>query len=554
MSGEKAVTKYTRLAVERHVNDLKKSEDDPDYPYYFDEKEADRAIEITELHRHTKGRRFAGKHFVLMPWQAFVKACVYGWKKRKNGFRKYTVVYLEIPRKNGKSTDRAVDASIGLIFDREPGAEIYTAATKRDQARIVFDIAHDMIEKLVEDIPDLKDIVTLQNHNVHIQSTKSKMQPVSSEAKTNDGTNPSMGFVDEYGAHKNDGVKKSLETGMVGRDQPLLWLFTTAYANMGGPCYQYRKGVMNVLDGMMEDEGTFGLICSADADDDWHDPKVWAKVNLGYPVQPTHEALERAYKAAQYGAAAELHFKTKHLNIWMRNSIKYISDEIWQKNVGVIDMEALKGRKCWAGLDMSRVVDLTSLVLFFPKEKPNDKHVILMYNWCPEDTIEKRSNEESNDYLQWERDGLIYAIPGKVIKDEYVEAKIIELNKLYSLITLEYDPRYAHQLVSKLEVAGITCSAFSQSSREFTSPIKKLESLAIEEELNHGGNEILRWMNSNVELKTYPNDGLMFDKEKSIDKIDGMVALAQAIGGWETDKDDHGPSKYEDEDIVVFNF
>jgi len=551
-SGEIPTCEYTKLAVKRHLNDLERSETEG-FPYYFDVKEVQRINKIVGLHKHVEGRRFANKPFEQLPWQAFVRANVYGWKQVKNAYRRFKRVYIEVPRKNGKSTDRAIDCSIGLLFDKEEGAQVYTAATKREQARIVFDMARNMIAKLASDHDEIKELVTVFQHNVHVLSTNSKFEALASEAKTMDGTNPSTAIVDEWGAHKTDDVYKSLETGMIGRDQALLWAITTAYPNIGGPCYVFRKSVIDVLRGIQFNESLFGNIYTIDEGDDWEDPTVWAKANPGSPNNPTMDALQTAYESAKMTATGELHFKTKHLNVWTRSSLKYISDETWKKNGGVIDYDKLKGRKCWAGLDMSRVKDLTALVLLFPPMEPGEKFVILPYFWCPLDTIDKRSSEEGIQYEQWRKDGHIIPIPGKTIKDDYIESKIDEVIKKYQLITLEYDPRYAHQLITSIE-GRVTCSAFSQSSREFTSPIKKLEGLAIEEQLNHGYNPILRWMNSNVELKEYPNDGLMMDKSKSIDRIDGMVALAMAVGGWETDKDDHGPSKYEDEDVLVINF
>jgi len=543
--GKVVVCEQIRLTVQRHLNDL---EAGADRGLYFDEKEASRVLRIISAFRHTKGA-YAGKRFAMQPFQAFLIWCLFGWKRKDTGKRRFTKAYVEIARKNGKTELAAVIALYMLLFDGEQGAEVYTAATKRDQARICFDACKIMSKHAKRDSKIINKTLGIHKHNIHVLSTSSKLEPLGADADTLDGLSPSCAIVDEYHAHKDNEVLKVLETGMGAREQPLLFVITTAGFNMQGPCYQYRKVCEDIVSGRIEDDSTFAMVFTLDDDDDWKDSATWVKSNPNIGQTPSTEYMETAFRrAVNEGAAAEIQFKTKNLNFWTTVSETWISDDDWMACTGSVDKKELRGRTCYGGLDLASNRDICALSLYFPADHPDDPGKVLNWYWIPADNAAKRSRNDRVPYIDWIDKGYIEATDGNVTDYNYIKARILDLMTDYNIRTIAYDRHNASQLVIELTDEGVKMEPFGQGFTSMNAPTRELERLILSQLIEHGGDPVLRWMASNVQIKMNAAGDIKIDKGKSREKVDGMVSLAMALGESMTEEK-AGPSKYESEDI-----
>ena len=533
-SGKVVVCKWVRLAIERHISDLKKSKK-KSYPYYFNRDEADKMIGFIKMLRHTQGK-WAKKLFDLRPEQAFIAASIFGWLKKSNHKRRFTKSYNEVARKWGKTEFMSTFAKKGLLADGEFGAEIYSAATKRDQAKILFDRAKVMGKFLKQDSEYINDVLGIHKYNIHVLSTESKMEPLSSDSEKQDGLNPHMALIDEYHAHKSDELIKVIETGMGAREQPLLCIITTAGFNLQGPCYQFRKVCCDILEGKKQDETTFAIIFTLDEDDDWEDETNWIKANPAIGSTPSWDYMRSMYrKAKNEGAVAEVQFKTKNLNIWTGTHATWIEDDTWMKCK--IEMPDLLGRECYGGLDLASVRDLAALTLTFP-ETETEPHYQLYFFWCPEDGAEKRSKQDGVPYLDWINAGYINATPGNVTDYRHIKADILALAESYNLKAINYDRWNSSQIVQELIEEGAEMIPFGQGYKDMSQPTKDLERVARSGALAHDGNPVMRWMMGNVALQIDPAENVKIDKKNSSEKVDGPVSAVMSLAGAMIPKED----------------
>ena len=551
-SGKLPSCTYIKQAVKRHKNDLKGADK---RGFYFDKAAGEQAIELFSLFRHTSGQ-WAKQPFKLQPWQAFLIYCLFGWKKKESGLRRFTKAYIEVAKKNGKSELAAGIALVGAFFDDEYGAEVYSAANKLDQASICWRAGVQMAKFMKSDYPDdgldFEVHESFNNRKIFNRDDGSFFAPVAADSKTLDGLRPHFAIIDEYHEAPDDGVLRNLESGTVSRTQPLLFIITTAGFNRFGPCYQVRKVVGDILLGTKTDDSFFGMIFTLDEADDWQDEKNWIKANPSIGVTPTWDAMRSQYvKAINEGASAEINFKTKNLNIWTSTSATWVKDVDWMANAAPFDVATLRGRECTAGLDLASITDLAALVLFFPARNNEERHIVLPFFWLPEDTAVQRSKTDGVPYLDWVRDALVEATPGNVIDEKYVQASILDLFGVYKINSIQYDRFNATSLVLALQDEGLSLNPFGQGFVSMNAPIKQLEKMLLSREINHLGNPVLRWMCGNIQAKYDPAGNIKFDKAKSAEKIDGMVALAMAVGGWMMNEKPAGPSKYETEEITV---
>lgn len=521
ISGKVLACKYNKLSVERHLSDLKRKD------IYFDEESAMRAIDFFSYLKHTKGRNFAGNQFELAGWQAFIIYALFGWKNL-DGSRRFRLSYTEVAKKNGKST---LAAGIGLYMmnaDGEPGAEVYSCATTRDQAKIVFNEARNMVKVS----PDLSGIVTVFTHNLHNDASLSKFEAISNDYNSFEGKNPYCGIVDEYHAHNDDLLFSNLKAATVARNQSLIWIITTAGFNKVGPCYQFRKMCIDVLEGRLTDDGLFAIIFTQDEEDDWNDPKVWVKSNPNLGVSVLEAALKGEHQQAVNSTTAQVGFKTKNLNIWTDQSAVWIPDARWQMcNNG--KLPDLIGKECWASLDLSSTTDMTVLGLLFRE----DKFYWLPVFFLPGITALERSRKDHVNYDKWIREGWIFETDGDVVDYDYIRIKVNELAKQYKIKSIQYDRWNSSQLVNNLTADGANLVPFGQGYQSMSTPTKELEKMVLNKEIEFGENPVMRWMNSNVEIRTDPAGNIKIDKSRSTEKVDGMVALVMAIGGYLTDQD-----------------
>lgn len=539
--GRKPMGKYVTKACERHLEDLETASE---RGLYFDKEDVEFVIDFFKLLKHSKGK-WAGESFELSDWQIFIVGSLFGWK-REDGTRRFRMAYVEIPRKNGKSTLAAGVALCCLAFDGEMGAEVYTAATKKDQARIVFDEC----KRMVNASPDLREFIGVHKYTLFMSETHSKLEPLSSDAQTLDGLNSHCNIVDELHAHKTRELVDVLETGMGARSQPLQLEITTAGSNVYSVCYERRTYGVNMLDRIYDDDQFFAYIACIDEGDDWSDEENWYKANpnLGISVYPDY--LQTLCKKAKNMPSFQNTFRRLHLNEWTGAEKRWVDADLWRGGAQELDLESLKGRECFAGLDLASTTDISALVLFFPDED-NQGGIALPFFWIPEDTMYERIKSDRVPYDVWKNQNFIYTTPGNVTDYNFIRAKINELRELYNIKEIAYDKWNSSQLVNDLVDDGANMIGFRQGFGSFAAPMREVERMIHSKRLNHLNNPVLAWMVSNTVIKEDESGNMKPDKKKSTQRIDGVVSTVMAIGLNLADRDEEETNFYEDNEMVI---
>lgn len=523
LSGKQVAGELVTLACERQVRDLERvAANDPSFPYYFDPKKAQRVIDFAGFCRHFEGK-WAGKPIVLEPWQQFSFWVPFGWMRKSDDTRRIRKVYCEVARKNGKSTVTSVLGNYLLVGDKEPGAQVYSAATTRDQAKII----HSAATKMVQASPPLKGHIQVFKNNLTVSRSNSKFEPLSSDFNTLDGLNVHGGLVDEVHAHPNRGVIDVIETAMGARSQPMLWMITTAGVNVQNSiALEFRNYGVSILKGVLKNENYFVLIYTIDPTDQWDDPAVWIKANpnLGVSVNPV-QLEEDCQKAREVPSAAN-NFKTKHLNIWCAQHSMWMPVEKWRANRQDYGVEDLRGMTCYGGIDLSSIHDITALCLVFPYD---DYYRTLYYFWVPEENIEARGRRDRVDYPLWAEQGYIHATDGNVIDYGYLRAKLNQLKTLFDIRELAIDRWNATQIVQELQQDGFKMIEFGQGMGSMSAPSKLFENYVLSGKLKHNGSPVMDWMFGNVTVRQDAAGNIRPDKEKSTEKIDGIVASIMGL-------------------------
>ena len=521
---EVVACQLVRLACKRHLRDLKTGHK---RGLWFDVEAAQHRIGFYPAFlRHSKGE-WARQPVTLAPWQKFKIGSVFGWK-RKDGTRRFRYVYSELPRKNGKSTLLAGVGLDMLVCDQEAGAEIYAAATKRDQARIIFDEA----KRMVGASPDLAGTVARYKLALSIDATASKFEPLSADEKTLDGLNPHCLLVDELHKHKNRALLDVLDTALGSRRQPLLWIITTAGDDSPESVYAAENDyAVKILEGVIDDDDVFAFIATIDKGDRWDDPKAWEKANPNLGVSVKFDDLARQARKAKKSPGAQAAFKRLRLNVRSAIAERYIDMAMWAKNTGgKFDPDKMEqGAKCYGGLDLSSKIDISAFVKLFAADE-SGVHKIACRFWMPADTVEERADRDRMPYRRWVEEGWIEATPGNVIDHAEIKAAILADAKRFDLDSLAYDPWNATQLAIELQDGGIVAEEFIQGTRSYTAPTKELAALLNGRKLDHGDNPVLAVMASNLKVSRDKNLNEMPHKSHSIGRIDGMTALIMAIG------------------------
>tara|TARA_R110002153_G_scaffold15270_1_gene54705 strand:+ start:396 stop:2066 length:1671 start_codon:yes stop_codon:yes gene_type:complete len=532
------VGRLVKLAVKRHFDDLKNGHK---RGLYFDEKAGQHIIDFFKFIKHVKGPK-AKEVLELEPFQQFRLWCLFGWKK-ENGIRRFNYAYNSIGRKNGKTTEAAGIALYLLIADGEKGAEIYTCATKKEQAKVAFDIASAQVQKNKH----LQRHIGIHKNNLHVLSTHSKMTALSSDSSTLDGLNPSGVILDEFHAAKDQGkLFNVLKSGMGSRDNPMMYIITTAGFNKESACFKLRKTCIDILEGRKVDDTTFVLIFTLDDDDDWTDKKNWVKANPNNGKAIKLNYLTDEFNQAINTPSQQVNFKTKNLNIWTDSSINWIPDEAWKKCNKGGEIETLKKRACYGGLDLASTSDFNAFVLLFP-DVDNESFDVVCHFWAPKEKA--NSKKDQIDYLQWEKQNYIKLTEGNVVDHRIIQADILNICTQYNVKSIAFDRFLAYTgLVQELTEEGLPMQEFGQGFLSMSEPTKQLERLIHTKRINHFGNPILRWMASNVELKIDPAFNIKIDKAKSSEKVDGMVALVMALGASAAEDDE---SIYEGQEIRI---
>lgn len=525
LDGKIVACKWVKLACKRYFHDL---EHGHERGLYFDREAAERKLRVTNLLKHSKGK-WAGQLIQLEPWQQFIDWNVFGWKNA-DGYRRFRTLYEEVARKNGKSTRAATTGIYLAFFDHEAGAEVYSAATKRDQARIVHGEAIRMVKKN----RTLKKHINIVKDNLHMEATSSKYEPLGGDADSTDGLNVHGVVGDELHAWKSRELWDVLETATGSREQSLMVAITTAGIDRQSVCFEKSEYTRKILegfeDGSFTDDTWFGIIFTLDEGDDWRDESVWVKSNPNLGVSKKWDDMRMKARRAEKMPAALNNFLRRELNVWVQGETKWMNMDAWRKcggNILALDLpEHLKGRTALAGLDLGSTSDLTALALVFPDS--DGYFDVVMRFWLPEDAIEPRS-QEGTHYSEWVREGYIQATDGNVIDYDFVFAQIEEDLGNYHISRLAYDRWGAARVVQVLEKKGLEVAQFGQGYASMSSPMKELERLVLAGKLRHGNNPVLTWMADNLVASMDPAGNIKPAKDKSKEKIDGVVALVMAL-------------------------
>lgn len=491
--------------------------------FYLDARAAEHAAAFfQECLRHVKGVH-KGKPFRLEPWQRAVIATVFGWKSRETEKRRYEEVFIFVPRKNGKTTLAAGIMLYMLFCDGEPGAEIYCAASDRDQASLVFNVATGMIHQERE----LEDRCQIYRTSKTIQlGDQSFARAISAEASSKHGYDSHCVIIDELHAQPNRELVDVLLTSTGARSQPLVIHITTADYDRESICNEKYNYATKVRDGIIADAHFLPVIYEAGRDDDWTSEETWRKANPCYGVSLRPAYMRRKCKEAQDSPAFENTFKRLHLDMRTEQDVRWLQMAKWDGCGGAIDPAELLGRECSAGLDLSSTRDITALVLFFPHNL-----AVLPFFWAPEEEARERDRRDRVPYLTWARQNILELTPGNVIDYAYIRRRVNELAKLYKIGEIAFDPWNATQIATQLgEEDGFKMVEFRQGYASMNEPSKHLEALVINGKLRHGGHPILRWMASNATARIDPAGNVKIDKQRSTEKVDGLVALAMALG------------------------
>ncbi len=525
-----------QLAVKRYFDDL---ENALERGWFFDRKAGARAIKFIESLKHTKGQ-WAGQRFKLEPWQQFVVWNIFGWKLA-NGTRRFRYVYIEIARKNGKT---ALSAGIGLYMlfaDGESRPEVYSAATVKDQAKICFADAVEIVKAT-----DLKNYLTPYRNSIAYDLKGGQFKPLSSDYGTHDGLNPSCGIIDEFHAHKDSGMFDVIKSAFGARRQPLMFIITTAGFNKAGACYAYRDNVAKILRGVNQDDTLFGMIYTLDSNEEWENPKMWIKSNPNLGVSLSVDYLADQVKDAKNRPEAVRNVMTKNVNLWVDAEKTWILDAVWQECIG--SARELIGCDCWGGLDLSNVSDITAFVLIFNE---NDKFQLLPFFWIPEDKMLEKVRKENINYDMWIRDGYVKVTPGNVLDYDFVKADILQLCEIYNIKSTAYDRWNSSQTIIDLSNEGMEFSPFGQGYGSMAAPTKQFETLVLTKLLEHFANPVLRWMLASTVVMTDPAGNIKPDKAKSTQKIDGIVASIMALGEWMTAQANEDNNPYNNRGLLT---
>ena len=536
MAGRIVTGRFVRLVCERHLRDLIEG---PARGLDFSVPKADRAIAFFENLTLPDGAN-AGKKFILQPWQAFIIGSLFGWL-RADGLRRFRYAYIEVARANGKTPMGAGMLLYGLTADGQQGAQCYSAATTRDQAKIAFRDA----SLMVDGTPALKGAVESLVNNLAYQRNGSFLRPLSSDASKMDGLRVHFALEDELHEHPSGDVTSKLRTGMK-TPAPLLIQITTAGYDRESVCWEEHHYSTQVLEQIFDDDARFSYIATIDEEDAWQDESCWVKANPSLGVTIQMDVLRQECQQAILIPGQQNPFKRLRLNIWTEQADRWLDIDSWDRCQQDFTESDLEGQACWAGLDLSTVKDLTAFVLVF---KMDNGVRVLPYFWVPEDNIRQRVEHDRVPYDVWVRDGWIRTTPGNVVDYAYIRRDINEFGKRFNIIELAKDRWNSTGIGTELMGDGFIVVDFGQGFASMTAPAKEFERLIVSGELGHNGHPVMRWNVSNVTVEQDASGNLKPSKAKSGEKIDGISAALMALG--RAIVTDDGSSVYESRSLIV---
>lgn len=510
--------KWVRLAAQRHLDDLKRA----NFEYEFVPKYAEHVCNFVSALPHVEGS-WESKTITLEPPQVFILAVVFGWRRKSDGLRRFSSVYIEMARKGAKSTLTAGIALYCLACEGELGPQVIIGATTGEQAQKVFKPAKQMVERTSA----LRDAFGIEAwaRSITCQDSGGYIQTINAKSSTQDGWNPHVGILDELHAHKDRGLYDVIRSAFGARKNPLLWIITTAGYNDQGVCYEQRTLVTKILDGIVPGEHYFGIIFTLDEGDSPLDEKVWIKANPMLGVTPTLESMRSYAKEAVASPDSMGEFQTKRCNIWTSAKNGWVNMVNWQR--GKNAPASFDGLPVFAAIDLASVSDITARVMVARKD---GRLLVRGRYWVPESMVEERDRRASLPYKRWVKEGWLQVTPGDVCDYEFVEADLDRDLKENNVVRFAYDPWNARDLVNRLMAKNAPMVEFRQGIPSFAAPMVELARVITAGLIDHGGDPVLAWMASNVVARKDTNNNVAPDRKNSQDKIDGFVALAMAVG------------------------
>ena len=545
---------YWELAREYIIKQSKYLEEN-EPKYYLDKELAYNYIKFGSLLKLTAGE-LAGKNFQFQEWQIKSIIDIFATKHKDGefkGLRRYQMVLFFLAKKGGKSTFGALLTILYFFLDPEKAKECYSIASDLDQARIL----HKAFTTMIKQTPELEEMVKMTIQPPRVSKNDGafidEYIALSSTADSKDGLNVSMALVDEPHSYPNKALYQIITDGMAGRREPLQIIMSTAGYDMQGffykDIYQYAKKIQS---GAIKDDSFYFILFEPTEedlkdDDFWKKEEVWRKSNPNYPQSPTSSYMKNKVVQAEQSEESLIAFKTKHLNVWCDKPMTWIKHSVWTSNQTPINEDYFVGKVCYGGLDLATVNDLASLVLIFPDDSGDSRRYdVIARHWIPKDRLNERVIRDRVPYHDWLKKGLISATDGNIIDYTYIENEIKELATKFNIKSIAYDRHNSSDIVRRLtEEEVVEMIPFAQTAPMFNPPIKEIEILAYQGKLNHGNNEIMNWQCANVVLYKDGNGNTKIDKAKSIEKVDGMVSLAMAVGIAMLDRAEQDNNVYE---------
>lgn len=544
LAGRVAACKWVRLACERNARDTVRADhQDPTFPYYFDAAAGAKVCYVAEQFPHIKGPkakvigqdedgRSIWAKIQLEPWQVWLFMVVFGWKRLSDGLRRFRVALIMVPRKNTKSTLGAIVVLYMLTADGEGGPNCYSAATTRDQAKVVAEIAWEMAKRS----PEFRDYYGVRmgaktNLTIEVPATAGKFGPLSADAHSLDGLNVSLAVVDELHAHKTRQVWDVLETATGARSQPFIFTISTAGSDQAGICYEQLSYVQKVLEGALVDESYFGINYTIDEGDDWRDPAVHRKANPNFGVSVQPDDLVRKVTKALHSPAAVNNFLTKHLNVWVNAESSWMPMDAWRAcGDPTLTRAAFLETPCWIGVDLAETRDVAAVVQLF-KTGP-DAYTVFGRYYLPREAVERSPVAQ---YSGWEREGWLTVTEGAVADYQRIQDDIVQLCHDYNVQEVDFDRALAQQMTQQLQAkleGRPEVVVVPQGVIAFNPMMQLVERLVLSKTLRHNGDPVLTWMASNVVVQRNYKDEIYPRKAGGKDshhKIDGMVAMLTAL-------------------------
>lgn len=515
---------------------IKTPEPDTSPGAVFDPARVDLVLKAFRSLRHVSGK-WAGSSLKPDPWQvAYILAPTFGWVRWDDAADRYVRVirnlYVDVPRKNGKSTLSAGIAIYLACADGEQGAQVVTAATSERQAGFVFN----PIKQLAEQAPLLRSRVKAYAKKVVHPASGSYIEVVSSAADAQHGANIHGGIIDELHVHKTGDLVETIETGRGSRDQPLVVVITTADAGRQGTIYAKKRDYIERLaTGVITDPTSYGVVWGVPEDADPFTEATWRAANPGYGISPTASYMAAEAKRAENSPSDLANFQRLHLGIRTKQEARFISMDAWDANAAEIDYDALEGRSAYGGLDLGSVSDLTALCWLFPRPGDDAGYDALWRFWTPADNIAELDKRTAGAATVWVRDGWLDTTPGNVTDYQAIRGQINKDAETFNVRSLGFDRWNATQLSTDLQGDGIPMVRVGQGYGSMSSPLKEVQRLVLRGKsesapiLGHGGNPVMRWMLDNLAVATDPAGNVKPDKKSSHEKIDGISALVTAM-------------------------